>query len=171
VTDEIGFDLAHLRFANIAESRHQGIEWNVTGDPVRGFRPRLSYTYTRAVFAGGPHDGNQINGVPRTQINAALGWIGYATGGTGPFGEVNLTHVRDQFVDEENLLPIDPYTLVGAVVGVRFEKLSFDITARNLLNHRYAADGFVTLDPFGHAIALYDPGTERTLIARVRIDF
>jgi outer membrane receptor protein involved in Fe transport len=171
VTDEIGFDISHLRFDNIAESRHQGIEWNITGDPVPGLRPRFSYTYSRAVFAGGPNDGRQINGVPRTQIGAALDWIGYGNDGTGPFGGFEINHVRGQFVDEENLQPIDPYTLVGAVVGVRFEKLAFDLTGRNLLNRHYSPDGFITLDTRGHAIALYYPGTPRTLTARVRIDF
>jgi len=171
VTDEIGFDLAHLRFDNIAKSRHQGIEWSVEGDPKPGLRPRLSYTYTRAVFAGGPDDGRQINGVPRTQIAAALDWISYGNGGTGPFGEIEITHVRGQFIDEENLLPIEPYTLVGAVLGVRFEKLAVDLTARNLLNRRFSPDGFVTLDTSGHALPLYYPGTPRTLTARLRIDF
>jgi outer membrane receptor protein involved in Fe transport len=171
VTDEIGFDISHLRFDNISRSRHQGLEWSVAGDLSPGLRPRFSYTYSRAVFDGGANDGHQINGVPRTQVAAALGWIGYTSGGTGPFGEIDLTHVRGQFIDEENRLPLDPYTLVGAVLGVRFEKLSFDLTARNLLNRRYSPDGFVTLDPRGRALALYYPGTERTIVARVRIDF
>lgn len=171
VTDEIGFDLSQLRFDNISESRHQGIEWNVTGDLSPGLRPRFSYTYSRAIFDGGPNSGNQINGVPRTQVTAALGWIGYTGRGTGPFGELDLTHVRGQYVDEANLLPLSPYTLVGAVLGVRFEKLSFDVTVRNLFNRRFSPDGFVTLDPNGHPLALYYPGTERTIAARVRIDF
>ncbi|HEV7517973.1 MAG TPA: TonB-dependent receptor [Thermoanaerobaculia bacterium] len=171
ITDEIGFDFSHLRFDNISRSRHQGVEWSLTGDLSPGLRPRLSYTYSRAVFDGGENDGHQINGVPRTQIAASLGWIGYTHGGTGPFGEIDLTHVRGQFIDEENRLPLDPYTLVGVVLGVRFEKLSFDVTARNLLNRRYSPDGFVTLDTRGRALALYYPGTERTVTARVRIDF
>ena len=171
VTDEIGFDLSHLRFDNIAKSRHQGIEWNLTGDLKPGLRPRLSYTYSRAVFAGGSDDGHQINGVPRSQVTAALDWVSYGNGGTGPFGGVEVTQVRGQFVDEENLLPLDPYTLVGAVVGIRFEKLAFDVTARNLLNRQFSPDGFVTLDTRGHAIALYYPGTPRTVTARLRIDF
>jgi iron complex outermembrane receptor protein len=171
VTDEIGFDVSHLRFDNISRSRHQGIEWNVTGDLAPGLRPRLSYTYSRAIFDGGPNNGHQINGVPRTQIAAALGWIGYRAHGTGPFGELDLAHVRGQYVDEENRIPLAPYTLVGAVAGVRFDKLSFDVTVRNLLNRRFSPDGFVTLDPRGHSIALYYPGAERTITARVRIDF
>ena len=171
VSDEIGFDVSQLRFDNISQSRHQGIEWNITGDLAPGLRPRFSYTYSRAIFDGGPNNGNQINGVPRTQIAAALGWIGYTGHGTGPFGELDLSHVRGQYVDQENLLPLGPYTLVGAVVGVRFEKLSFDVTVRNLLNRRFSADGLVTLDPTGHRVPLYYPGTQRAITARVKIDF
>jgi iron complex outermembrane receptor protein len=171
VTDEIGFDVSQLRFDNISQSRHQGVEWNVTGDLSPGLRPRFSYTYSRAIFDGGPNNGNQINGVPRTQVAAGLGWIGYTGHGTGPFGDFEISHVRGQYVDEENRIPLAPYTLLGAVVGVRFEKLSYDITVRNLLNHRFSTDGFVTLDPTGHLIPLYYPGTERTITARVKIDF
>src|SRR5262249_24361811 len=99
----------------------------------------------------------------------AVDWISYGNGGTGPFGELEITHVRGQFIDEQNLLPLEPFTLVGAVLGVRFEKLAMDLTARNLLNRQFSPDGFVT--PATRPIALSCPGTPLSLTARLRIVF
>jgi iron complex outermembrane receptor protein len=166
VTDEIGFDLANLHFANIDRSLHRGFEWGLTAHLV-DLRPRLAYTLTDATFDGGRFDGKRINGIPRHQIAAALGW----TAPRGLSAEIEARHVRGQFADEENRFPIDPYTLLDAAAGLRLSRFELGITVRNLLDARFETSGFVSLDETGGPLPLFYPGAERAVLGRVSFNF
>ncbi|HXO19620.1 MAG TPA: TonB-dependent receptor, partial [Thermoanaerobaculia bacterium] len=180
VRDEIGFDLAHLRYDNIDRSVHQGVEWNLTAYPTDHLRPRLAYVLSRATFDGGANRGNQINGVPRHQATAALAWLeenGAAGGpGAGLWAEVSLHHVRGQFIDEANRLPLAPYTILDAAAGYRFRRfppigsLGIELTARNLTDERFTPEGFVSLDQRGQPLPLYYPGSRRSVAGLLRVE-
>ncbi|HYG61915.1 MAG TPA: TonB-dependent receptor, partial [Thermoanaerobaculia bacterium] len=164
VGDEIGFDLARLRFANIDRSLHQGIEWGLAAE-AGPLRPRLAYTLTEATFEGGAHDGRRINGIPRHQIAAGLGWEARAL-----TGEVEARHVRGQFADEDNRFPLDPYTLLNAAVDWKLSRFSLGLTVRNLLGADFETSGFVTLDETGAPLPLYYPGAERAVVGRLSLE-
>lgn len=169
VEDEIGFDLANLRFANIARSDHRGAEWSLSSELPQNLSARLAWTFARATFDGGVFDGNQINGVPRHTGAASLAWRGDASG-RGPRAQIEVWHRRDQYLDEANQFPLDAATLVHAIAGYRFRRFAVDLAARNLFNARHDADGFLSLDETGAPLALILPGAERSIIARLRLD-
>lgn len=166
VHDEIGFDFATFRYANIVASRHRGIEASFAGQSGAHWSYRASYAYTRATFRGGENDGRQINAVPKQNVAASLSWK------TGPLlVGLDAQHRRDQWIDEANLVPIDPYTLVHLKVATNWGRWTATLLARNLLDKRFVSTGFLTPDEtFTSRPALF-PGAPRGLEVRLAATF
>ena len=162
--DEIGFDLAHFRYANIAHSTHSGLEASLAAELSPRAGARLSYAWTRAIFDGGEQDGKQINGVPLHQVSGSLtlvAWPGASLTASGRY-------LQQQWLDEMNLYELPPYAVADAGLTQVVGSLELFASASNLLDRHYAGVGYVTIDGMGNDLPLYYPGTGRTLLVGVR---
>jgi outer membrane receptor protein involved in Fe transport len=161
---EIGFDLANFRYSNIDRSKHVGFEGGVRVDrgPASG---QVSYAYTEATFDGGAHDGHQINTVPKHQVFARASyrhaWRGSVT--------ASLTHVRDQWIDEDNRYPLPDYTVWDLAATQSVAGLELFGAVRNLFDQDYATLGFVTIDQVGADLPLYFPAEGRSVQLGMRL--
>jgi outer membrane receptor protein involved in Fe transport len=161
---EIGFDLANFRYSSIDRSTHAGIEAGLAARLTSWALTRISYAGTRARFDGGPHDGKQINTVPEHQIFASAAlrhpWNGAVT--------LELTHVRDQWIDEDNRYRLPEYTVADVGLTQSLAGLELFGAVRNVFDRRYATLGFVSLDQFGADLPLYFPAAARSVQLGVR---
>lgn len=158
--NEIGFDLATFHHSNIDRSTHYGMEASLQTVPGRRGSGQLSYAFTRAVFDGGPHDGKQINTVPKHQLQARLS-ISQPLGGTFT---VEGVYVRDQWADEDNTVSLDPYFIAGLGASQPLGPFELFGSVRNLFDDRYAALGYVSLGG-----PLYFPGAARSFEIGLRV--
>lgn len=163
--DEIGFDLANFRHRNIDRSTHYGLEAGVSVGLWAALTGQVSYSYTRATFDGGDHDGKQINTVPEHQIYVR------ATAHHSYHGAVTaeVTHVRDQWIDEDSRFELPDYTSVDLGVNQPVAGIELFGAVRNLFDERYATLGFVTLDQFGQDLPLYFPAMGRSFQLGLRL--
>jgi iron complex outermembrane recepter protein len=159
--NEIGFDLAEFHHINIGRSTHAGVEAQLSTTPEHGVSAQLSYAYTRAVFDGGDHDGRQINTVPEHQAQAR---VTVANGVGGTFS-LEGAGVRNQWIDEDDTLPIAPYVLFGLGAAQPIGKFELFGSVRNLFDRRYATLGYVSLGP----TPLYFPGAARSFELGIRL--
>ncbi|MFN8588832.1 MAG: TonB-dependent receptor [Candidatus Eisenbacteria bacterium] len=161
VRDEIGFNYDTFSHANIARSRHQGVEAQLVMPPVNGVSGSLSAAWTKATFDGGENDGKQINSVPERTAFARLSYE-HAHGGAV---SVELQYVARQWADEGNTAAIPDYTLLN--VGVTQPMRGFELfgAVRNLTDESYASLGYVVIEP------MYFPAAGRSFSAGVRMRF
>ena len=157
--DEIGFDLADFRYSNIARSIHYGFEGSLSAPLAHGFTARASYAYTRAVFDGGPDDGNQINGVPEHQLALGLA-LAHGMGGDAA---VEVRYLDRQWADEANTVALPAYAVTDLSVRQPIGGVALAFAVRNALDRRYAPAGFVTTDLVGRPLPLYYPGAARAV--------
>jgi len=171
IRDEIGFELQKFQYANIDESIHWGVEWQLSTHLTDRLQHRFGYTLMKATFEGGEHDGNQINGVPKHLVTTRLAY----SGKHGESASVDVQHVRDQYIDEGNRYPLEDHTIVNARFGYRFDRFSVDFTVHNLFDREYESTGYATQiqDEEGNLLPapFYFPGAERSVTARVTTSF
>jgi iron complex outermembrane receptor protein len=75
---------------------------------------------------------------------------------------VNVKHVSDVQVDEDNTFELDPYTLVDASVSWRHGPLRLTLSARNLFNEEYYGQG---------SDETVDPGRPRQVLLTTSVSF
>ncbi|MBD3161443.1 MAG: TonB-dependent receptor plug domain-containing protein [Candidatus Eisenbacteria bacterium] len=165
-TDEIGFDLARFRYDNIEESTHFGFEGNGSILLDDRAETRLRYTYTRARFDGGPFDGNQINSVPKHRIGGDL----EVRPTRDLIATVSLTHVREQWLDEENRFELRPTTFVDLTAQRRFGPVTLFGAVRNLFEEDRPPAGYLTIDEMGADLPLYYPPADRRFEVGLRVE-
>ena len=162
--DEIGFDLAHFRYDNIARSIHSGFEALLAADLADRAQARLSYTWTRATFDGGDHDGRQINAVPVHRLCGTL-VLGPWRGATA---STEVRYVQTQWLDEMNTYAIPAWAVADAGVNQVVGELEIFASVRNGFDRRYAGTGYLTMSPLGEPLPLYYPGAGRTALVGIR---
>jgi outer membrane cobalamin receptor len=162
--DEIDFDLATLRYVNIARSRHVGLEagLRLTGSSgVSAFVTAATQSVTRR---NGDNHGKQLKAVPKQILNAGISARPLTPVQVG----VGVSHTRGIFLDDANTIEHPAFTsldsrvelsLPGAMSGGR---LFVDV--RNMLDSHFSTTGYP--DPSGSgedAPIYYFPASGRTL--------
>ena len=124
----------------VGRQRSDGVELSAGGALTRAWDVRAGVTFldpeilrSNDVSSGVPLEGNRIGNVA---TRTASVWSTYAfrsglSIGGGAF------HVGDWFTSNDNLVHIDAYTRVDAVVGYRFSRYEVAVNLRNLLDAEY----------------------------------
>ena len=115
------------------EQRNQGMEFSVFGQPVRGLRVLGGLTLLDAEqrrTQGGATDGNDVIGVPHTQLNLGADWDVPGVRGLALTGRVNYT--SKQYADAANLQRVPAWTRtdVGARYITRLGERTLTLRAR-----------------------------------------
>lgn len=107
---QIDFDLATLRYFNLASTRAEGVEIEAVARPVTGLSLRAAYTHIDAENRSpGANFGKDLQRRPKDSASLSADYrfgFGLSLGGT-------VTMVGDSFDDVGNFVPLDGYALVG----------------------------------------------------------
>ena len=163
--DELDFDIASLRYVNIGESRHRGVE---VGVRVAGLGPadvHAAYALQSATSRSGEHAGRSLRAIPR---HTSSGGVFIAA--TSALGiTVDATRAAGTWLDSENTVRLPPHTRVDARASVALGIGSLFLEVRNALDARYSTTGFP--DPSGSGTYYYYPAPGRTLGMGVALDW
>ncbi|MFI5370770.1 MAG: TonB-dependent receptor [Candidatus Eisenbacteria bacterium] len=139
VRDEIDFDNANFRYANIGSSRHRGLLATVASPIDAGWDLRLDAAATPTTIHGGDHDGLQINAVPEAQASLRLGWA--------PVAAVRVDAIARwigrQWLDEANQHPLGEYAMLDLDGSITRSRLELAVRVGNLLDRKVADTGFI----------------------------
>ncbi len=157
VDDEIDFDPASFRYANIGRSRHQGVEVAVRR---RGrFSPYVAYTFTSVEAREKARASFQLKSVPRHLARGGMELpLPY-----GVQGNVSASYVARRFLDDRETVSRPAHFLAQARLARSFGKLRTAIDVRNALDQRYEALGYLLPDFRGGEVAYAYPGSPREL--------
>ncbi|QKJ86726.1 TonB-dependent receptor [Paramixta manurensis] len=151
------------------EQRHRGIELNVFGEPVLGFRVNGSATWldpTITKSQDGQFDGKDPIGVPH--YNMVLGAEYDIRPVTGLTATATVNRSGSQFVDSANTKKLDSYTTLDLGMRYRMKLQQNDLVWRagveNVTNEKYWSN----VESFGTYIYQGEP---RTLKVSVSYDF
>ena len=153
VDDEIDFDAATFRYANIGRTRHEGVEASAhlfVSGPVSPF---VSWSWTRTEPLEGENRGRQLKNVPehlvRPGITIALP------------GEMRLeavgTILTGRHLDDAHRFPLDDAATVDVRVRKQFGRFSARVDLLNVTNARWEEVGLALPDVEGELAPYYFP--------------
>lgn len=165
VDDEIDFDVARFRYANIGRTRHRGVEASASVLEKGFVSPFFSYSWNRTEPLGGENRGRQLKNVPEHVFRPGLSVALPA--------EIRIealsTILAGRFVDDGNRIPLDD----AAVFDVRVEKRFRNVRARldllNLTDRDWEELGLALSDFSGAVVPYYYPAAG--FAARAGIDW
>lgn len=127
------------------EQRNRGLEWNVSGEPLAGFRllgGAMLLDARQVKTAGGIYDGNRAIGVARYQANLGAEWDIPQT----PELTLSARAIRtgEQYIDSANTQSIDAWTRYDlgaryALKGLMDKPVLLRLAVENILNKDYWA--------------------------------
>ena len=138
MTDELDFSFETFSYANIASSKHVGIESGLKLHLGAYGTAHANYTLQNVTYEEGDNKGKYVKGIPRDYLN--LGARADLPMGLG-FGVV-LHSTRRMFLDDANTNPLDDYSTLDAVVTYRRRGFLVKLDATNLMNATYSTTGF-----------------------------
>jgi outer membrane receptor protein involved in Fe transport len=138
VKDEIDFDLATFRYANIGKSWHRGIQLAMDQPLRNGFAARVGGTWSPTTIEDGPDDGNQINAVPEGTAYGSLIW---SSGSVAL--ETGVNYAGRQFLDKANTFALGDFMTMDAGGSMRVGGARATLRVANLLDRKYEDSGFV----------------------------
>ena len=159
--DELDFDVQSLKYVNIGQSRHRGLEagLSLSASNVSGF---LSMTLQDAVARAGANSGNRLKAIPGQMLSTG---VTYSPPSVGTMS-LSLTRTADMWIDDANTGRIPSWTRVDAQVSRPIGAFEVVLGARNLLDTRINTTGF--LDPSGSGQAYWYPAAGRVISLGVR---
>ena len=158
-------------FGVFGEQRNRGLEMTVFGVPTRGLRVLGGLTLLDAeqrVTAGGVNQGNDVIGVPKTQLNIGAEWD--VPGVRGLNLNARALYTSSQYADGANLQELPSWSRldIGAsyVATIADRKVTFRARIDNVADKSYwaSAGGY----PGSGYLVL---GSPRTAVLSAAVDF
>lgn len=151
VEDEIDFDPASLRYLNIGDSLHEGVEASARIRLGKPFWTSVSYAWTRAEPRHGEHRGRLLKNIPEHMARAAL----EAALPGALRASLSWSFMAGRYLDDANAFPLDD----ASTVDLRLERDAGRWTIRldvlNLADAEFPQLGFI-LPGFDGSAALYE---------------
>ncbi len=158
--DELDFSFETLSYANIASSRHTGIEGGLRLAAGQGFSAYANYTLQNVTYEEGDYRGNYVKGIPRDYFNMGAS---AALGRGLQLGAVLHSTARI-FLDDANSEPLKSYTTLDASVMWAWRSTQLRLEATNVLDATYSTTGFPDPDPSSESgIVFLYPAAGRAL--------
>jgi outer membrane receptor protein involved in Fe transport len=150
--DEIDFDVATYRYANIAESRHVGLELDGRLFVNGLLSPALSYAWSRAEPRGADREGLQNKNVPehvlRPSLTVSLSALRL---------ELRYTWLSGRYLDDDNRVPLADVSVLDLRLSAQRGGLRAHLDLLNLGDDRAAGYGFALPDLRGGEVAYLHP--------------
>jgi outer membrane receptor protein involved in Fe transport len=167
VEDEIDFDPATFRYANIGSSVHGGIELDARFLEGRAVSPRLSYAWTRVRLRGADAAGGQLKNIPEHTVRAGV--TARLPGGVAM--EMTGEAMAGRFLDDDGASPLESALLVDARLQRRFGRVRARLDATNLTGRSWEAVGYALPDFEGGVVPYVFPGMGRAVRAGLDVIF
>lgn len=160
----------NLRFGLLGEQRNRGLELSVFGTPARGLRLLGGLTLLDAEQrkTGNANQGNDVIGVPDTQLNLGAEWD--VPGVQGLSLNARALHTSSQYADNANTQKLPSWSRldIGANYVTRFMDRGLTLRARidNVTDKNYwaSAGGYPN---YGYLVL----GAPRSVVVSATIDF
>ena len=167
VEDEIDFDLATFRYANIGRTRHDGVELALAAPASARVRPRISYAWMRVEPAEGDHRGNQLKNVPEhvLRASAALDLPSRVQ------LDATYTFLGGRYLDDTNRIEMDNAHALDLRIARPFGRWRAHLDLLNLTASRYADYGYTLFDFAGNEVPFTYPAAGRRARAGVSVRF
>ena len=163
--DELDFQFETFQYANIASSRHRGVEVGLQLNRLNIASFRVNYTLQDVTYRSGANKGNFVKGIPRDFLSAAISIP--VLDRVQAMATVQST--RRIWLDDANKVPLDNFSSVDFKLVYTVGRVAVEFEAVNLMNNFFSTTGF--LDPAGtDAVFLY-PAAGRALQAGLRINW
>jgi len=153
VDDEIDFDTATFRYANIGRTRHEGVEASarlLASGPVSPF---VSWSWNRTEPLEGENRGRQLKNVPEHLVRPG---ITVALPGVTRF-EAAATILTGRYLDDAHRFPLDDAATVDVRVQKQFGRFSARADFLNVTNARWEEVGLALPDFEGELAPYYFP--------------
>ncbi len=165
VDDEIDFDIATFRYANIGRTLHRGVEFSASLFERSPVSPQLSYSWNRTEPLEGENRGRQLKNVPghtfRPGLAAALPGRLHV--------EALATILAGRYLDDANRLPLDDAAVFDVRVVREFSRWKARLDVLNVTNGRWEEVGLALPDTEGNPVPYYFPSAGFT--ARVGMEW
>jgi outer membrane receptor protein involved in Fe transport len=153
VDDEIDFDTATFRYANIGRTRHQGVEASARIFASQPVSPFVSWSWNRTEPLEGENRGHQLKNVPEHLVRPG---ITVALPGETRF-EAAGTILTGRYLDDAHRFPLDDAATVDLRVQKRFGRFSARADFLNVTNARWEEVGLALPDFDGELAPYYFP--------------
>jgi iron complex outermembrane receptor protein len=158
-----------LAYSLIGLQRNQGLEWNIFGEPIPGFRPLGGITLLNGVLVNTPSpltSGKKATGVPDVQLNLGAEWDASFLRGLTFSGRMIYTSM--QYLDAANTQSIPGWTRFDA--GVRY---TFERPDGKPITARFNVENVFDANYWAAASATYglSNGAPRTFLLSLTADF
>lgn len=156
--DELDFDVATLRYVNIARSRHRGLETGLQWAPSASvpLSAVVNYTAQSVTSRSGANLGKQLKAIPRQMIGA-----GFNTTFNALDASVMISHTGSGWVDDANNVRLPGFTRTDVRVRYSFSWFALHADVTNLMDARYNTTSF--LDPAGSGQQYLSPAAGRVI--------
>ena len=163
--DELDLQFETFQYANIASSRHRGIELGFQLDKLDLASFRFNYTLQNVTYRTGDYEGNFVKAIPRDFLSAAVSM---------PILEKIQTMVAVQstrriWLDDANTIDLPNFSSVDFKMTYALNRFTIEFEAINLMNNFFSTTGF--LDPGGSDIVFLYPAAGRALQAGLRFNW
>ncbi len=165
---DVGPDDGEPALLNLGEVESEGVELTLVGDLTERLTMTANYAWNDTQVVEGVEndsigntfgDGQRFVNAPEHQFGI---WARYALPSLNSAVALGADYVSEQFSFSGQR--VKPYTVFDASWTTTWERITFQLNVRNLLDETYAVSGF--LDRTGHF-----PGTPREIIGQLRYNF
>lgn len=158
VDDEIDFDPATFRYANIGRSIHRGIEAGAQWRWASMF-PTVAYTWTRVAPREGENRRKQLKNIAEHLVRATLS-LPVAGGVATTF---SVEHTAGRYLDDANHFPLDDSTVADVRLTRTIGRARLSLNALNITDARFAPLGYALADFSGAPQPFYFPAPGRSI--------
>lgn len=161
--DELDFQFETFQYANIASSRHQGIELGLQLERLDLAYLRLNYTLQNVTYRSGDNKGNFVKAIPRDYLSSSI---------TVPVlknirATASVQRASRIWLDDANAVKLENFSTVDFELTYTVGRFTVDFEALNLMNSLFSTTGF--LDPGGSDTVLMYPAAGRAMQVGVRV--
>ena len=161
--DELDFQFETFSYANIARSRHQGLELGGRLDMGSRAGLLLNYTLQNVTYRAGAYEGNYVKAVPRHYVSFSVLFPVTEQLAAGAV----VRSARSIWLDDANRTPLEAYSTVDVRLNYDLGRTSLVFEALNLLDGEYSTTGY--LDPGGSETVFLYPAAGRFFRAGIRL--
>jgi len=138
MTDEIDYDVATSKYANITNSQHLGIENGFKLHWVPNITAFLNYTFTSVTFSSGTFSGNQLKGIPRHSLAFGATYRHR----TNVSGTLTWNYTGDRYYDDKNSESLSGFHTLNMRISYKRDFLRGFVDFENILGAKFNSFGY-----------------------------
>ena len=138
MNDELDFSFETFSYANIAASRHVGVEGGLQLFVDNRITAHVNYTLQNVTYEKGQHRGNHVKGIPRDYLNAGVS----ASLPMRLHVGVIMHVTKRMYLDDANTSPLEDYSTLDVMASYRWPRWALKLEATNMLDATYSTTGF-----------------------------